>query len=178
MGQLSALTEAANDGPGGLEPEVDAAARRMKRLLRAKLEELKAVPLRGGGPNGRQQTRASESSSGERRPIWDQGWGQGQARVVVRVETWFADLIVVKSHYLSAPESFKPPGLRLMRFGLSAMPDVATAILPAGASSPQGSSASFGLAAMTIDDYEIIKPISRGAFGRVYLVRFEQHRRL
>ncbi len=41
----------------------------------------------------------------------------------------------------------------------------------AGASSPQGSTASFGLAAMTIDDYEIIKPISRGAFGRVYLVR-------
>ena len=40
----------------------------------------------------------------------------------------------------------------------------------AGASSPQGSTASFGLAAMTIDDYEIIKPISRGAFGRVYLV--------
>ena len=43
--------------------------------------------------------------------------------------------------------------------------------LGAGASSPQGSSASFGLAAMSINDYEIIKPISRGAFGRVYLAK-------
>ena len=61
--QLAALTEAAADSLGVLEPEVDAAARRVRRLLRAKLEELKAVPLRGGGAGGR-QTRASESSSG------------------------------------------------------------------------------------------------------------------
>jgi hypothetical protein len=61
--QLAALTEAAADSLGALEPEVDAAARRVRRLLRAKLEELKAVPLRGGGAGGR-PTRASESSSG------------------------------------------------------------------------------------------------------------------
>ncbi len=66
--QLAVMTEAASEGgAGGLEPEVDAAARRVRRLLRAKLEELKAVPLRGGGGGGgagRPYNRASESSSG------------------------------------------------------------------------------------------------------------------
>lgn len=40
----------------------------------------------------------------------------------------------------------------------------------AGASSPQSSS-SYAATAMSIDDFEVIKPISRGAFGRVYLAR-------
>ncbi len=64
--QLAVMTEAASEGgAGGLEPEVDAAALRVRRLLRAKLEELKAVPLRGGGGGaGRPYNRASESSSG------------------------------------------------------------------------------------------------------------------
>lgn len=35
----------------------------------------------------------------------------------------------------------------------------------AGASTPRGDRS------MSIDDFEILKPISRGAFGRVYLAR-------
>lgn len=55
------MMEAAAEAGDGLEPEVDAAARRIKRLLRAKLDELRAVPLRGA-PSG--HARHSESSSG------------------------------------------------------------------------------------------------------------------
>ena len=54
MQQLSVLTEAAAEGAGGLEPDVDAAVRRIRRLLRSKLAELRAVPQRGAaGRNAR-----------------------------------------------------------------------------------------------------------------------------
>jgi hypothetical protein len=55
------MIEAAAETGGGLEPDVDAAAWRIKRLLRAKLEELRAVPMRGAGSG---HARHSESSSG------------------------------------------------------------------------------------------------------------------
>lgn len=59
--QLAVMVEAAAEAGGGLEPDVDAAAWRIKRLLRAKLEELRAVPMRGAGSA---HARHSESSSG------------------------------------------------------------------------------------------------------------------
>ena len=165
--QLAVMTEAASEGgAGGLEPEVDAAARRVRRLLRAKLEELKAVPLRGGGGGGgagRPYNRASESSSGvhvkssctpPRRLPHD-----ADASVCLG-----SDLATVVPTLLGSPTL---PGWCLC-FRKHRKRHCVHAV--AGASSPQGSTASFGLAAMTIDDYEIIKPISRGAFGRVYLV--------
>ena len=70
--QLVAMMEAAaaGDPNDGLEPEVDAAARRIKRLLRAKLDELRAVPLRGAASG---HARRSESSSGARPRVSLQG---------------------------------------------------------------------------------------------------------
>ncbi len=41
----------------------------------------------------------------------------------------------------------------------------------AGCATPLSAGGAAGMAGMSIDDYEIIKPISRGAFGRVYLAR-------
>lgn len=41
----------------------------------------------------------------------------------------------------------------------------------AGCATPPMGVGAAGLAGMSIEDYEIIKPISRGAFGRVYLAR-------
>ncbi|KAK9828880.1 hypothetical protein WJX72_002570 [[Myrmecia] bisecta] len=40
-----------------------------------------------------------------------------------------------------------------------------------GSSTPHATSSGNSISSMTIDDFEIIKPISRGAFGRVYLAR-------
>lgn len=41
----------------------------------------------------------------------------------------------------------------------------------AGAATPAMSASGNNISSMTIDDFEILKPISRGAFGRVYLCR-------
>lgn len=40
-----------------------------------------------------------------------------------------------------------------------------------GAATPAMSASGNNISSMTIDDFEILKPISRGAFGRVYLCR-------
>ncbi len=41
----------------------------------------------------------------------------------------------------------------------------------AGSATPATSTSGNNISSMTIDDFEILKPISRGAFGRVYLCR-------
>ena len=44
-------------------------------------------------------------------------------------------------------------------------------MLITGAGTPAMSASGNNISSMTIDDFEILKPISRGAFGRVYLCR-------
>ena len=44
-------------------------------------------------------------------------------------------------------------------------------IIIAGVATPAMSASGNNISSMTIDDFEILKPISRGAFGRVYLCR-------
>ena len=41
----------------------------------------------------------------------------------------------------------------------------------AGSATPATSTSGNNISSMTIDDFEILKPISRGAFGRVYLCK-------
>ena len=43
--------------------------------------------------------------------------------------------------------------------------------MTAGSATPATSTSGNNISSMTIDDFEILKPISRGAFGRVYLCK-------
>ena len=64
------------------------------------------------------------------------------------------------------------PDLHYCNSGLCSIPPVLfllnSFIFTTGAATPASGN---NISSMTIDDFEILKPISRGAFGRVYLCR-------
>lgn len=67
------------------------------------------------------------------------------------------------------------PDLHCCNSGLCSVPLVSFLLnsftLTTGAATPAMSASGNNISSMTIDDFEILKPISRGAFGRVYLCR-------
>ncbi len=169
--QVGVLLGAAEQ-QGGLAPAPAAAATRIHRLLTAKLEELRSMQPGGGG--GATRRPSEESSSGA--PVSTRT--HTTSRGAEQNATFFHNAEGVRTKCMSCARNvrcvcthvWRPTGHRVQSPFSRCYGNQRCCVFNAGASSPH-SSASYGAAAMSIDDFEVIKPISRGAFGRVYLAR-------
>jgi hypothetical protein len=141
----------ASAASGPLSPEAEAYAQHVLRLVRRKLAELRTlVP-----------GRMSDAESGVLRGavtamLAGRTAGLCGLHLYLHIE-WHAGWHRSCSAHLLG----RHPQLQSLSF----LPGCTARCCPAGASTPRAAGS------MSIDDYEILKPISRGAFGRVYLAR-------